>query len=155
MIEKSIFRLSSTKSKSMRVYSVDKNFNLFNRASIKIGHLEVEFPGGEVRTFGDPNDKKVRVTIKDSKTLKLVLNPDLALGESYMDNSIIIENDDLYGLLSLFTKTSLTSQIVVCHGLWPSKANYCFGFKKATCRRFRKKMWSITMICPQSFTNYF
>ena len=72
---------------------------------IKVGHLEIELPGAEVLTFGNPSDKKVRVTIKDRRTLRgLVLNPDLALGEAYMDNSIVIENDDLYGLLSLFTK---------------------------------------------------
>ena len=85
---------------------------------IKIGHLEVEFPGGEVRTFGDPNDKKVRVTIKDSKTLRsLVLNPDLALGESYMDNSIIIENDDLYGLLSFFWSWLLHTRANLCKAM--------------------------------------
>lgn len=72
---------------------------------IKVGHLEIELPGAKVLTFGNPSDKKVRVTIKDRRTLRgLVLNPDLALGEAYMDNSIVIENDDLYGLLSLFTK---------------------------------------------------
>ena len=75
------------------------------RPLIKVGHLEIELPEGEVLTFGNPSDKKVRVTIKDRRILRsLVLNPDLALGEAYMDNSILIENDDLYGLLSLFTK---------------------------------------------------
>ena len=114
---------------------------------IKIGHLEVEFPGGEVRTFGDPNDKKVRVTIKDSKTLRsLVLNPDLALGESYMDNSIIIENDDLYGLLSLFTKNISNQPDSRMSGLRPSKANYCFGFKKQLADAFEKNVISLRFI---------
>ena len=77
---------------------------------ITIGHLEIEFPGGEVRTFGDASHKKVKVTINDVKTLRsLVLNPDLALGEAYMDKSILIEDDNLYGLLSLFAK-NITNQ---------------------------------------------
>ena len=72
---------------------------------IKIGHLEIEFPGGEVRTFGQASDSKVKVTINDFKTLRsLVLTPDPALGEAYMDKSIIIEDDNLYDLLSLLAK---------------------------------------------------
>ena len=72
---------------------------------IKIGHLEIEFPGGEVRTFGQASDSKVKVTINDFKTLRsLVLSPDPALGEAYMDKSIIIEDDNLYDLLSLLAK---------------------------------------------------
>ena len=72
---------------------------------IRVGHLEIEFPGGEVRTFGQASDSKVKVTINDFKTLRsLVLNPDPGLGEAYMDKSIVIEDDNLYGLLSLFAK---------------------------------------------------
>ena len=72
---------------------------------IKIGHLEIEFPRGEVRTFGQASDSKVKVTINDFKTLRsLVLTPDPALGEAYMDKSIIIEDDNLYDLLSLLAK---------------------------------------------------
>ena len=37
---------------------------------IKIGHLEIEFPGGEVRTFGQASDSKVKITINDFKTLR-------------------------------------------------------------------------------------
>ena len=72
---------------------------------IRIGQLEIEFPRGEVRKFGQANDGKVKVTINDFKTLRsLVLNPDRALGEAYMDKSIVIEDDNLYGLLRLFAK---------------------------------------------------
>lgn len=107
---------------------------------IKIGHLEVEFPGGEVRTFGDPNDKKVRVTIKDSKTLRsLVLNPDLALGESYMDNSIIIENDDLYGLLSLFTKNISNQPDSRMSRFMAFKSKLLFWFQKSNLPTLSKK----------------
>ena len=72
---------------------------------IRIGQLEIEFPRGEVRKFGQASDGKVKVTINDFKTLRsLVLNPDPALGEAYMDKSIVIEDDNLYGLLRLFAK---------------------------------------------------
>jgi len=82
-----------------------KILNYLIEPLITIGHLEIEFPGGEIRTFGDANHAKVKVTINDVKTLRsLVLNPDLALGEAYMDKSIVIEDDNLYGLLSLFAK---------------------------------------------------
>lgn len=45
---------------------------------------------------------EVRVHITDAGLpRKLILNPELALGEAYTDGSMQIENDDLYGLLAL------------------------------------------------------
>lgn len=45
---------------------------------------------------------EVRVHITDAGLpRKLILNPELALGEAYTDGSMQIENDDIYGLLAL------------------------------------------------------
>ena len=107
---------------------------------IKIGHLEIEFPGGEVRTFGQASDSKVKVTINDFKTLRsLVLTPDPALGEAYMDKSIIIEDDNLYDLLSLLAKNisnqpdSLLSKFLAVNSklrFWFQKSNLPTRSKK-------------------------
>ena len=107
---------------------------------IKIGHLEIEFPGGEVRTFGQASDSKVKVTINDFKTLRsLVLTPDPALGEAYMDKSITIEDDNLYDLLSLLAKNisnqpdSLLSKFLAVNSklrFWFQKSNLPTRSKK-------------------------
>ncbi|WP_116085864.1 cyclopropane-fatty-acyl-phospholipid synthase family protein [Tropicimonas sp. IMCC34011] len=77
------------------------------RGLMKIGRLDVTFPDGSVRHYGQAQataDRIVRVTIHD-ETLprRICLNADLGLGEGYVDGGLTIEDDDIYGLLELAT----------------------------------------------------
>jgi cyclopropane-fatty-acyl-phospholipid synthase len=65
------------------------------------GELILTYPDGTVRRYGN-GLPKVSVQLKDPALVqRLVLHPDLALGEAYMDGTIEIGNDDLEGLLAL------------------------------------------------------
>lgn len=59
-------------------------------------------PDGSTRKFGDGSSESVTIKIRDSKAFRpLCVQPDLAVGECYMDESLIIERDDLSGFLRL------------------------------------------------------
>ncbi len=69
---------------------------------VKTGTLTIKMPSGEMQTFGNGTAPKVTVHLTQSSLLrKLILNPELAMGEAYMDQTMIIENDDVRGLLTL------------------------------------------------------
>lgn len=66
------------------------------------GDLKITYPDGTPRRYGDGGSPSVALTLHDT-TLprRIVLSPDLAVGEAYMDGRLTIEEDDLYGFLSL------------------------------------------------------
>jgi len=69
--------------------------------SIKSGTLILTFPDGSRRRFGGGNPQ-IAATITRAKTLRrITMNPDLAVGEAYMDGSLRIEAGDIYGFLDL------------------------------------------------------
>ncbi|MCU0904133.1 MAG: cyclopropane-fatty-acyl-phospholipid synthase family protein [Tabrizicola sp.] len=77
-------------------------FNRFLRRLIREGQLAVAVGGQSDALFGNGVGPKVSVRIKDVATVRrLVLDPELAVGESYMDGSLWIEGDDLHGLLRI------------------------------------------------------
>ena len=72
---------------------------------IRQGRLEVTFPDGSERHFGEQDCSPVKIRIHDEATLRrLCINPDLVVGEAYMDEKLTIENDELYRFLELVTK---------------------------------------------------
>lgn len=79
--------------------------NLFDRAVqriIRTGTLIVELPDGTSRRYGDGTGTPVKVTLTDPELLrKLLVNPELHVGEAYTDGTLVIEDDDLYGFLRL------------------------------------------------------
>ncbi|MBC7180404.1 MAG: class I SAM-dependent methyltransferase, partial [Roseovarius sp.] len=67
----------------------------------KSGCLRVTYPDGITRTYGTGDDC-VAVTLHDpTLPRRIVLSPDMAAGEGYMDGTLTIEGDDLTGFLSL------------------------------------------------------
>ncbi len=72
------------------------------RRLVRKGALRVTLPSGKVRHYGDGQGEEIAVRITSPRTVRrLVLNPDLSLGESYMDGTLQPENDDIAGLLAL------------------------------------------------------
>jgi cyclopropane-fatty-acyl-phospholipid synthase len=65
------------------------------------GRIEVTLPGGRVLAHGTGSDP-VRVSLHDPSLIRrIVLNPDLAVGEGYMDGTLTIEGDQLHRFLTL------------------------------------------------------
>ena len=77
------------------------------RQTIRTGTLVVHPPTGEVRTYGDGTGKPVTVRISDrSLVRRILLNPDLGVGEGYMEGSLTIAGDDLHTFLKLAVRNS-------------------------------------------------
>ena len=83
----------------------DKVFVAMLRHLLKTGDLTLRMPSGEVIHAGDGTTPKLTVTLHDD-TLprKLLLNPELAMGEAYMDERLTIEGDDVRGFLTLIVQ---------------------------------------------------
>ncbi len=66
------------------------------------GELHITYPDGATRRYGDGTTPSVALTLHDD-TLprRIILSPDLAVGEAYVDKRLTIEDDDLSGFLSL------------------------------------------------------
>lgn len=80
-------------------------FERFLRHQIRQGHLVVSIAGGPEMTFGNGQGPKVTVRIKDrSAVRRLLLDPELALGETYMQGALSIDDDDIQGLLAIVTR---------------------------------------------------
>jgi cyclopropane-fatty-acyl-phospholipid synthase len=77
-------------------------FNRFLRRIIHEGNLSVRVHGQPEAIFGNGIGPRVSVIIRDAATVRhLVLNPELALGESYMNGGLSIVDDDVQGLLEI------------------------------------------------------
>ncbi len=75
------------------------------RKTIQRGTLHVTMPDGKVRDYGNDTGIPVHVRLHDPATVRrLVLNPELALGEAYMDGSLTIAGDDLQHFLALVVR---------------------------------------------------
>ncbi|MDQ2090117.1 SAM-dependent methyltransferase [Marimonas arenosa] len=69
---------------------------------MRTGDFSLTYPDGSTRRCGDGRGPSVAVRLTDpALPRKIVLNPELAVGEAYMDGTLSIDDDDLYGFLSL------------------------------------------------------
>ena len=78
-------------------------FDAFLEHLIRQGRLTVTLPSGRTQSYGSGEGApEVAITLHDD-TLprKIVLSPDMAVGEAYMDGRLTIAGDDLRGFLSL------------------------------------------------------
>ncbi|MEM8837445.1 MAG: cyclopropane-fatty-acyl-phospholipid synthase family protein [Pseudomonadota bacterium] len=66
------------------------------------GSLNLVMPDGKICSFGKVTSASLTVRLHTDETVRrLVLNPDMALGEVYMDGTLTIDGDDLQGFLAL------------------------------------------------------
>jgi cyclopropane-fatty-acyl-phospholipid synthase len=74
---------------------------------VRDGDLAVTWPDGVTNTYGDGTGKRVHLKITDPGLLsRLMRNPELALGEGYMEGGLTIEDDDLTGFLRLIARNA-------------------------------------------------
>jgi cyclopropane-fatty-acyl-phospholipid synthase len=82
------------------------------RSFVRSGHLKVRDWKGETREFGDKTGKIVAVHFRDSKIQRaLLLDPQLAIAEGYMNGDIEIESGSVYDLLELLVKNIKESSL--------------------------------------------
>ncbi|PIE16236.1 MAG: SAM-dependent methyltransferase [Rhodobacterales bacterium] len=87
---------------------------------IKQGRLSVTFFDGSVQLYGDGSGDPISVCLHSADLArKLVLHPQLALGEAYMDGDLTVEDDDLHGMLSLMMANIMQFNM----GYWHRKAD--------------------------------
>ena len=87
---------------------------------IRHGTLHVTMPDGRQFTAGDGTGDPVAIRLTDPDLPRRILrNPDLGVGEAYMDGTLLIEDDDLRGFLALaMTNLGQSDGIDRLPGLW-------------------------------------
>ena len=74
---------------------------LLVRKIIRTGRLDVQMPSGQKHAFGEgPPLVGMRITTS-STVWQLLRNPELALGEAFMDGTLTVERGSIYDLLEL------------------------------------------------------
>ena len=77
--------------------------------TIRKNGLTVVFPDGSSRDYGACSSKSLAVQVSSERWLRrLVIDPDLALGEAYMESGLDIANGDIFDLLDLIWFNVLT-----------------------------------------------
>ena len=74
---------------------------------VTVGRLTVRGPDGMARTYGDGSGPPVAMRLAKGWPLKLAMNPDLALGEAYMEGGLTFEEGGLYDLLDIVGRNVL------------------------------------------------
>ena len=78
--------------------------DLFLRRFIVAGRLTVQCPDGRTQTYAGPpgSGKAATIALRDWKTVRrLVLNPELAVGEAYMDGGMAPLDGSIHDLLAV------------------------------------------------------
>lgn len=72
------------------------------KQAIQEGGLEVVFPNSELTVFGKPCENSVRIAVKsDSWLRRILLDPELQLGEAYIEGALVLEAGDLYDFINI------------------------------------------------------
>jgi len=99
----------------------NKLLSSFLRRLIKDGALVVVDPDGHDQRFGELGKPPVTMRLHDrSLPRRLLTDPDLALGEAYMDGTLTVDGDDIYGLIELLL-VNLNRQKDAWHHRWLSR----------------------------------
>jgi len=81
---------------------MDQMLRWIFRLIVKRGHLRVTTARGTVITVGDDSGTPVAVRITSPKTERaILLNPELTLGEAYMDGTFVVEQGSIADFLEL------------------------------------------------------
>ena len=76
------------------------------------------YPDGRSERYGEQVGEPISVRFHSRTVLwRLLYNPDLYLGEAYMDGTLTVENDDIYGFVELLL-INLSQQSNALHYHW-------------------------------------
>ena len=82
-------------------YAVDRML----KSLLREGTLHLVMPSGDTHRYGSQSGPPVTVRLHNAAIVRhLALNPEMALGEGYMNGSLTIEGDDLQGFLALVVR---------------------------------------------------
>lgn len=94
------------------------------RRIVTAGHLVVIFPNGARHDVGPLSDTPVVIRLQDWRTVwDLLRNPQLTLGEAYMEGRLTLEQGDVADLLGLLTR-NLGTGFGGGHLAWIARARY-------------------------------
>lgn len=83
------------------------------RRMIHSGSLEIHFPNGGEFLFGDGSGPKTTIRVQDPDfPRRFLMNPEMAVGEGYMNGWYTIDSDDLHGLVGLGIKNISAGTVV-------------------------------------------
>ena len=86
---------------------MDKLLSLALSRAVKRGNLEVRTANGRTLTFGDGTGPLSAIRFTDSKAqLTLLRDPDMQLGELFMDGRIVVEKGTIYDFIFLVLQDS-------------------------------------------------
>ncbi len=89
---------------------------------VREGDLTVHYPSGRVQKLGDGSGPPIVVRFTDPSAVRaLALDPALALGESYMDGKLVVEEGDLFSFVTILAKGGIqrgATAGAVAHSLW-------------------------------------
>ncbi len=72
------------------------------RMVVKTGTLRVTAPSGQPYAYGDGTGEPVLIKItSDAAARRIAMDPDLALGETYMEGSLQVEQGTVYDMIAL------------------------------------------------------
>lgn len=75
------------------------------RRLIHEGELEITYPDGRVSRYGPGNGLTAGIKITEADRIrKIVLEPELGLGEGYMDGSLVFADNDIEAVLKLLVR---------------------------------------------------
>ena len=84
---------------------MDRLLSIFLRRFIRQGSFTVTTAAGNTHTFGDGSGPPVAVRFTSAKTQRAVLlNPELRMGEAYMDGSFIVEQGTIADALAILLR---------------------------------------------------
>jgi len=70
--------------------------------AIRSGRLTIIWPDQTSSTYGDGVGTQVTVALRDARTVRrLMMNPELAVGETYMDQGLVMVSGGVHDLLTL------------------------------------------------------
>ncbi len=83
----------------------EKLITAYFSKTVKTGKIRVTFAFGRQETYGDGSEDLIAVRFANNKMQRqLILNPDLKIGEGYMDGDLVIEKGNIFDFLSLMAR---------------------------------------------------